>query len=347
MPSERNHNRNVVWVGLDVAAESFVAAVDHEWVPGEVGEESIRRIPVKEFERSEEGVSQMRDWAKGVAGQEVTIKVLMESTGNYSWDILDWCHAIDPSMHVAILNPRTVKEYLKSLSLRRKDDATDARGMSRLGSERHPRPTPRCTKLELELRSLVRGRTFLIERREGFLDHVRKGRGEFKVHDSAFANVVKTIDRQIERIEKRMKRLIESDARKKADIARLKEIFGVGDLTAMVIIAELFDLRRFESARQLAAYCGMTPRIEESGKRRGKGYLTKVGNPHVRRALYMAAVVNVRFRKTDIADWYHRRVEQGMHKMKAMVVVMRRILDRMYLLLTTDVTYRLRPAEGV
>jgi transposase len=219
--------------------------------------------------------------------------------------------------------------------------------MARLGSERHPSPTPMPTKLELELRELARSRTLLVEKREAFVDHARKSRGESKTVDSVFANLVKQINQHIERLEKRMRKLVESDARKKADVARLKQIFGVGELTAMLIIAELLDLRRFKSSRQLAAYCGLTPRVTESGQRKGQAHMSKIGNPHVRRALYMAAVVNVGHRKTDLADWYHRRVEQGMHKMKALAVVMRRILDRMYLLATTDVIYQRRPLEGV
>jgi len=64
---------------------------------------------------------------------------------------------------------------------------------------------------------------------------------------------------------------------------------GIDVLSAMVIVAELGDLRRFESPRQLMAYLGLVPSEHSSGSRRRQGAITRTGNRHARRMLVECA----------------------------------------------------------
>ncbi len=64
---------------------------------------------------------------------------------------------------------------------------------------------------------------------------------------------------------------------------------GVGTVTAMTILAELHDFRRFQSAPELMSYLGMTPSEYSSGESSRRGRITKAGNSHVRRLLVVAA----------------------------------------------------------
>jgi transposase len=64
---------------------------------------------------------------------------------------------------------------------------------------------------------------------------------------------------------------------------------GIDTVTAMTIVAELHDWRRFSSARQLMAYLGLVPREASSGAQIHRGSITKSGNAHVRRVLIEAA----------------------------------------------------------
>ncbi|CAN0455232.1 unnamed protein product, partial [Discosporangium mesarthrocarpum] len=72
-------------------------------------------------------------------------------------------------------------------------------------------------------------------------------------------------------------------------VAWLRCFRGIETVTAMTIVAELHDFRRFESARALMAYLGLVPREHSSGERRCRGGITKTGNKHVRRVLVEAA----------------------------------------------------------
>jgi transposase len=64
---------------------------------------------------------------------------------------------------------------------------------------------------------------------------------------------------------------------------------GIDTLTAITLVAELHDVRRFTSARALMAYVGMVPSEHSSGETRRRGGITKVGNAHARRVAIEAA----------------------------------------------------------
>ena len=72
-------------------------------------------------------------------------------------------------------------------------------------------------------------------------------------------------------------------------VGALQSLRGVGPVTAATLVAELGDLRRFATARQLMAYAGLVPSEHSSGGRTRRGGITKTGNAHVRRVLVEAA----------------------------------------------------------
>jgi transposase len=72
-------------------------------------------------------------------------------------------------------------------------------------------------------------------------------------------------------------------------VEALQALRGVQVLHAVRIVAELGDLRRFESPRGLMGYLGLIPSLDSSGPRRRQGSITKAGNSSARRALVEAA----------------------------------------------------------
>lgn len=101
--------------------------------------------------------------------------------------------------------------------------------------------------------------------------------------------------RAIEQAEERVRRLEQELAQATttsahaAVIAALQALRGVGLVTAVTLVAELGDLRRFRSPRDLMAYAGLTPREYSSGPRQHRGAITKTGNAHVRHVTVEAA----------------------------------------------------------
>jgi transposase len=72
-------------------------------------------------------------------------------------------------------------------------------------------------------------------------------------------------------------------------VEALQALRGVQLVVAATVVAELGDLTRFTSPRQLAAYVGLVPSEHSSGSSTRRGGITKTGNTHARRALVEAA----------------------------------------------------------
>lgn len=72
-------------------------------------------------------------------------------------------------------------------------------------------------------------------------------------------------------------------------VARLSTLRGVSTLSALTLVVEIGDFRRFARADDLAAFVGLVPSEHSSGERRRLGSITKAGNTHVRRVLVEAA----------------------------------------------------------
>jgi transposase len=72
-------------------------------------------------------------------------------------------------------------------------------------------------------------------------------------------------------------------------VGRLSCLRGVNLLTAMILVAEIWDFRRFPSAAAFSSYLGLVPSEHSSGSSERRGAITKAGNVHVRRALVEAA----------------------------------------------------------
>ena len=83
----------------------------------------------------------------------------------------------------------------------------------------------------------------------------------------------------------------EIDQHAKVDerVTLLCQIRGVGRYTAMLIIAEIGDIRRFPTARHLCAWAGLTPTVRSSDGKARLGHITRQGSPALRWALVEAA----------------------------------------------------------
>lgn len=121
-------------------------------------------------------------------------------------------------------------------------------------------------------------------------------------------------------------RKLSGESRYAAAHKRLREIPGVGLLTAMTFLTEMGDLTRFSNRRQVGAYLGLVPSSHESGESDNrKGRITRQGPARLRKLLCQAAWVSIS-RSESAAKDYHR-IKQGQSKRtkKALVAMMRKL----------------------
>jgi len=332
----------MAWAGCDVAKASFEAAL---WWPSPEGlPRPVGKLPVASFPRSRAGVEQFLAWAEGhlqaALGEETpSWRVVMEATGKYSTELAIWLTAARPSTAPAILNPRTAHAFTESLALRNKTDRTDARALALYGAERAPAAYEPPTPERARLRDLSRYRQALVQARVAEENRAAEGSTSPTVRQIQQRRI-RQLQRDIARLETAMHRALDQLPDLQRDARQLDGLYGIGFLTAVTVLAELGDLRRFHKGRQLTAFSGLSPRHVASGTSvRKRSRLSKQGSSRVRAALYMPALAVIRG-DNDLALLYHRLVAQGKKPKAALAVVMRKLLLLMRAVLISGQPYQ-------
>lgn len=141
-------------------------------------------------------------------------------------------------------------------------------------------------------------------------------------------------------IEQRADALLENNA----DSQRLRRIPGIGPITALTILAEAGDLRRFMHHRQFLKFCGLDLATQQSGQFRGVTRLSKRGNARLRAAFWMAANVAVRMRENSFRTKFERYMRSDPasadRKRKAYVAVAAKMARVVYALIRSGADYR-------
>ena len=104
--------------------------------------------------------------------------------------------------------------------------------------------------------------------------------------------------------------------------------YGIGHLTAVTILAELGDARRFCSSRDAVRYAGLDITVKQSDRRRAPGHLSRQGPPAPRWALYEAAQ-SARRQSSPDRDYYRQAAER-LGGNRACLAVARKLLKRSY-----------------
>jgi hypothetical protein len=119
----------------------------------------------------------------------------------------------------------------------------------------------------------------------------------------------------------------------------MEPIKGLGKLTFAVVVAETGGFALFKNIKQLVCYSGYDVVENQSGPRVGKTKISKKGNAHIRRAMFMPSLNVVRFEEGKFAKLFSRIFEKTKIKMKGYVAVQRKLLCLMYTLWKTDQVY--------
>jgi transposase len=136
--------------------------------------------------------------------------------------------------------------------------------------------------------------------------------------------MIDALDVQIAPIEKELR----AYARRQAGCRALMTHYGIGELTAVTILAELGDCRRFSSSRHAVRYSGLDITVHQSDLRRAPGHLSRQGPPALRWALFEAAQVARRPTSPDRA--YYTQAADRLGSNRACLAVARKLLKRSY-----------------
>lgn len=117
----------------------------------------------------------------------------------------------------------------------------------------------------------------------------------------------------------------------------LMTIPGIGECSAMMLLAEIGDIGRFQDKEALCSYAGLVPRVRESAGKAARSGITRQGSPWMRWILVEAAQVATRC--SPAAKRYYERLARKKHKHVARVALARKLLIAVYALLRDGVMF--------
>ena len=323
-------------VGIDIAKDDFkvcfsVLRSDFE----------IKILGSRTFSNTYKGFQDFFLWTKNKRKSSDTVYFTLEATGVY-YEGLAYFLWKEPDFNVQLVLPNKVKHYARSLDVKSKTDKIDAQILSRFGLERELRIWQPISGNLLELKQLTRERDSLIRSRTTAANQLHATEHQGKPNKKVIVRTKKHIvflDKQVKEIEKEIKTIVNQDDKLKKKFACLQSIPGVGLLTVACIAAETNGFETFTSIKQVTSYAGLDVRIVESGKWKGESHISKRGNSHIRKALYMPSLSRIRYDKS--ANLFYENLKERKGKaMVALVAVQRKMLGLMFSLWKNETMYK-------
>ncbi|NEQ48050.1 MAG: IS110 family transposase [Leptolyngbya sp. SIOISBB] len=300
-------------LGIDISKSDFHVALL----------KSAKRSKYEHFSNDADGFEQLSQWLEqpGVGA----VHACLEATSIYGHALALYLH--QQGHRVSIVNPLRVKGYSKSQLSRTQSDRADAKLIAQFCRDLKPALwQPSATEV-----SQLQGST----RRLDALEHMlTEEKNRLKVTPQDFeADIVAHIQflqGQVETVKKRLHEHIQAHESLQHQQALLTSIVGVGERTAARVLAEIGAIEHFDSARQLAAFAGLTPQEHTSGTSvQGKTRLCKIGNRRLRKALYFPALTWWR-RCPQARASGERLLAAGKAKMQVIGALMHKLIRVIY-----------------
>jgi len=258
--------------------------------------------------------------------------IVIESTGGLERPLLN--ALLEAGLPVALVHPGRVRNFARGLGILGKTDRIDARVLVRFGQLAAPRLAEKRSKNELELQALVACRRQLGVTR--VQQSNRLGATASKRAQRAIQAMLTTADKQIDSLDKQIRKLIDADDDFKHLDDLLQSVPGVGPTLSATLAAELRELGE-TNRRQVGALIGVAPFNHDSGRMAGKRSI-RGGRTAVRCVLYMATIAAMRFNPV-IKAFAQRLKAAGKVSKVVIVACMRKLLTLINAMVRDDLPW--------
>lgn len=315
------------YCGVDVSAAELVAAVLVEGRPLE------RKI----FANGATGHRALIGWLGKTAGRA---RVSLEATGVYS---LDLALALDAAegIEVAVLNPGRVNRFAQTLR-RSKTDAADAEALAEYSLRMPFEPWRRPTQAALQLRAITRHLAALTEEHTRQVNRLEAARSSAATPRCVLLDLKRSriaLERRMAKLRGAARKAAEGEGELKRRFDLLLSMPGVAESSAVQLLGELAMLGSEMTARQWVAHSGLDPAHQVSGSSVNKpSHISRAGNRHLRRALYMPALVAAH-RDAHLQAFYRSLLNRRKAKMQALIAVARKMLHGIYGMFRSNSSY--------
>jgi transposase len=320
--------KQTVLVGVDVSAQELVVALDRGtgavWSGTFANDAAGHRKLIGVLTR------------RGAA-----VRVCVEATGIYHLE-LALALVAHERIELMVANPRATKDFSRARLQRTKTDHTDAVSILEF-VRRMPfvvwnPPDPAIRDLQALSRRIS---ALLVTRAQ------EKNRLHVEDQLSTRTQAIReSIERHMDAINAEVQALTEAAIETLHTLPFLKRRFellvsvkGIAKASAIALLAELAVLPEDMTTRQWVAHAGLDPRHYQSGSSvRAATRISKVGNRHLRAALFMPAMVAARY-EPRVKAFYEKLIARGKKPIQAIVAVMRKLLHAIHGMFRSDTVF--------
>jgi transposase len=260
------------------------------------------------------------------------VSVCLEATGVYGLDVALLLSAQE-GLQVMVANPRAVRHFARALMQRSKNDRLDAVVLWEFAARMPFTAWVRPDQNTLALWAIARRLEALTRQCAAEKNRQHAAGVSQAVPPCVRQSIARTLrfhQREIKQLRQQALQCIAAQERLQRRYQLLRSVPGIGEISAIAMLAELQMLPPDRDVRQWVAYAGLDPREYSSGTSvRKYTRISKVGNRHLRHALYMPALVASRH-EPHLRGFYQHLLARGKKKMSALMAVARKLLHAVY-----------------
>ena len=262
---------------------------------------------------------------------------VMEVTGIYHLNIAKFL--FKKKLDVSVVNPLRIKRFSQMLLKRNKTDKADAKVIALYGKDQNPDLWKPCTEKIEQSKDIYKVMDQMIRMRAGL-----KNKLDALITKEAISFAIKSVKTQIKSISESITRQeLKIDELVKEEepelLTNIKSISGIGERTAVLLIIATDRFKNFDSSKQLCSYFGLAPTEHSSGTSvNGSNRISKMGNPAVRKTLYMCSLQASRYNKS-CKELYERMLAKGKPKKVAIIAVANKLLKITFAIAKSGLRY--------
>lgn len=321
--------------GIDVAQRELVVTLGRLY-----DALNLELYAHKSFSNTEKGFNSLLDWVKNLTDIAVEVRYVMEATGVYHEKLAYFLYTQERI--VSIVLPNKISNYFRTLEVKTITDKTASEAICRFGLERRLDNWKPANTGYKKLRQLTRERDQLVQMRTIAKNQLHAEQSEAEPNKSSITRVKKQItflDKQEQEIKTEIAALVKKDEVLKQKVELICSIPGVGELTAVTVLAETNGFELIRNKKQLTSYSGLDVREKQSGTSvKGKPRISKKGNKFLRKSMHLPALAAIRHNERYKAV-FARLVSKHGIKMKAAVSVQRKLLELIYVIFKSNKSY--------
>lgn len=293
-----------------------------------------------------ESIANTRDaievWVARLVKSRYTHKIILESTARYHY-VLALCLS-EAGRDVRVINPLLSSKHIKGQVRKTKTDRNDAEVLAWMALTEPKLPAPlRLEQKHLQIRQkmgLLQGIEKQIQSLSRMLaDYEDSGRQLGLTLSEAEAGLKQTLNQlkwQRKRLWCEMESAMQTLDYSSDALSRLQSLPGYSRAVCQLILTFLNP--DVPHAKSWQAYVGLDISVKQSGTYRGRGRLTKRGNPYLRKRLYCAAW-GAYMHYVEVRRYYDWLKTQGRTHKEALVIIARKLLGMAFALLKNQTVY--------